>query len=256
MKKNLFITLAIVSMFLVSCSGSIEPANPAIEFKTHIESEWSQDITEDVPLNEYCEVQSVSAVVVPGKEFPSIHSQINVTINIKFTKDLPDIDNYTHRFSLLNSDGAELEARFLSGDIIGKHAGDVMSLSGHTKEDSNDQVNEMFKQIKYIRLVDFSAWKKVGKKKNDSSVKELNSAKEDWDALLNSYDEYVEKYNSYIKKAVEGDISALSEYPALLEKAQELSSKLEKSKNDISATQWARYMEITNKITQIALDMQ
>lgn len=266
--------LTIVSMFLVSCSGGIEPADPAIEYTTHESGEYALEKTEDVPLNGCFEVQSVSAVVVPGKKFSSIQSQINVTIAVKLTKDLPDkVDDCSARFSLLNSDGAELAERYLSGELRGKHAGDVVSFTGHTNEDSNDNVKEMFSQIKYIRLVNFSAWKIVGKNdifddedSDDFSDEELDTSdfgsvefdenSEDWDALLSSYEQYVDKYISYVKKAAKGDVSALSEYPALMEKSQEFSSKIGGAKGAMSASQWARYMEITNKMTQAAANMQ
>lgn len=90
----------------------------------------------------------------------------------------------------------------------------------------------------------------------DSYSSSSSSGSQDWDALLNSYEQYVDKYISYMKKAAKGDMSALSEYPALLEKAQEFSSKMEGAKGDMSASQWARYMKITNKMTQAAANMQ
>lgn len=83
-----------------------------------------------------------------------------------------------------------------------------------------------------------------------------SSGSEDWDALLNSYENYVDKYISYIKKAAKGDMTALAEYPSLMEKAQEYSEKLEKAKGDMSASQWARYNKITMKMMKAAQEMQ
>lgn len=85
---------------------------------------------------------------------------------------------------------------------------------------------------------------------------ELLAGSEDWDELLNSYEEYVDKYISYIKKAAKGDMSALSEYPALMDKATEFSEKMENAQSDMSASQWARYLKITNKMTKAAAEMQ
>lgn len=78
---------------------------------------------------------------------------------------------------------------------------------------------------------------------------------EDWDALLDSYEKYVDKYISYMKKAANGDMSALSEYPALMEQAQDYSEKLQNAKADLSSSQWSRYMKITNKMLQAAQNM-
>ena len=60
----------------------------------------------------------------------------------------------------------------------------------------------------------------------DESISSSSSGSQDWDALLNSYEQYVDKYISYMKKAAKGDMSALAEYPALMEKAQEFSEKI------------------------------
>lgn len=83
-----------------------------------------------------------------------------------------------------------------------------------------------------------------------------STASNDFDEVLDSYEEYVDQYVSYMKKAANGDMSALTEYPALMEKAQEVSKKLEDSKDEMSAAQASRYMQITNKMTAAATQMQ
>ena len=47
-------------------------------------------------------------------------------------------------------------------------------------------------------------------------------------------------------------MSALSEYTALMEKAQEYSVKIKNAQDDMSALQWARSVKITNKLTTAA----
>lgn len=86
-----------------------------------------------------------------------------------------------------------------------------------------------------------------------SSAKRSDS--EDWDALLDAYESYVTKYLSYAKKAAKGDASALSEYPALMEKAEELGHRLENAKDDMSAKQLKRYMAITSKMATAAQEL-
>ena len=81
---------------------------------------------------------------------------------------------------------------------------------------------------------------------------EENEGNQDWDALLNSYEQYVDKYISYMNKAAKGDMSALSEYPALMEKAQELSDRMVEAQGEMSSSQWNRYMKITTKMTEAA----
>ena len=81
---------------------------------------------------------------------------------------------------------------------------------------------------------------------------EENEGTQDWDALLNSYEQYVDKYISYMNKAAKGDMSALSEYPALMEKAQELSDRMVEAQGEMSSSQWNRYVKITTKMTEAA----
>ena len=92
----------------------------------------------------------------------------------------------------------------------------------------------------------------------EESVEEQSSSStrsEDWDALLDSYDDYVTKYISYMKKAMNGDMSALSEYPALLEKAEEFSDKLGNAEGEMSSAQWNRYLKITKRLSSSATSM-
>ena len=91
---------------------------------------------------------------------------------------------------------------------------------------------------------------------DDSDNYEVSSTgSENWDALLKSYEEYVDKYISYLKKASKGDMTALSEYPALMRKAQEFNDKMKSAKSDMSVSQWARYNEITMKMLDAAKEM-
>lgn len=90
---------------------------------------------------------------------------------------------------------------------------------------------------------------------NDNTDSSYSSGSEDWDALLDSYEQYVDKYISFAKKAAKGDMNALSEYPALLQKAQNLSKKLQNAKGEMSPSQLERYARISNKLLQAASEM-
>lgn len=57
-----------------------------------------------------------------------------------------------------------------------------------------------------------------------------------------------------MKKAANGDMDALSEYPSFMEKAEELSNKMENAQGEMSPSQWARYNEISMKMMQAAQD--
>lgn len=70
----------------------------------------------------------------------------------------------------------------------------------------------------------------------------------DIDAMLDSYDDYTDKYVKFYKKAMNGDAAALSEYPALMQKAQDFADKLEAAEGDLNGDQLARMMEIQQKM--------
>lgn len=78
---------------------------------------------------------------------------------------------------------------------------------------------------------------------------------EDWDALLNSYEEYVNSYVSMLQKASAGDMSALTESASFLQKAQELTQKLSSATSGMSSAQLSRFNEINQKMLQAAQNM-
>ena len=91
---------------------------------------------------------------------------------------------------------------------------------------------------------------------DDDSYSNSSSGSQDWDELLESYEEYVDKYIAYLKKASKGDMTALSESATLMQKAQEFSDKMENAEGSMSASQWARYNKITMKMLEAAKNMQ
>ena len=76
--------------------------------------------------------------------------------------------------------------------------------------------------------------------------------------MLDDYEDYVDEYIKFYKKAMEGDNSALTQYPALMQKATALQQSMAKAQNnnELSATQIQRMMKIQTKMTNAALEMQ
>ena len=79
-------------------------------------------------------------------------------------------------------------------------------------------------------------------------------AGDDWDKVLNEYEKYVDQYIKTYKKAMKGDMTAMSEYVKLAEKAQKLAEQLEDAEDDMSAAQLKRYAKITEKMTKALMD--
>ena len=89
---------------------------------------------------------------------------------------------------------------------------------------------------------------------DDGSVSGSSSSRgsSDVDAMLDSYDRYVTNYISYIRKAADGDMTAIAEYTKLAQEAQELSRRIEACEGEMSSAQLARYERITMRMAQAA----
>ena len=75
------------------------------------------------------------------------------------------------------------------------------------------------------------------------------------DEYLKSYEEYVDQYIKLMKKAKDGDVSAMTEYAEYMEKATNLSEKMEKAESEMSSAQMAKFLKIQTKLTQAASNM-
>jgi hypothetical protein len=81
---------------------------------------------------------------------------------------------------------------------------------------------------------------------------------EDWDKVLSDYEAYIDDYLKIIKKMNNGDMSAAGEYPALMEKAQDLDKSLKEAQgnNSLSAEQIGRMVKIETKMLKAVGEMQ
>lgn len=81
-------------------------------------------------------------------------------------------------------------------------------------------------------------------------------SEEEYDEMLDDYEDFVDEYIKFYKKAKEGDVNAISSYPALLEKAEKLDGKFERAnKNDhLTSKQVSRYIEIQKKMMNAAME--
>ena len=90
----------------------------------------------------------------------------------------------------------------------------------------------------------------------DYDANNQSSGSTSWNELLDSYEKYVDKYIAFMKRANNGDMSAMSEYPKFLQSAQDLSEKLQNAQGDMSPSQWSKYMKIQQKMINAAQKMQ
>ena len=77
-----------------------------------------------------------------------------------------------------------------------------------------------------------------------------SSSSNNWDTLLDEYEQYCNKLASMSKKALAGDVSVMTEYSSALDQAQRLSDKLENAQGEMTPAQVARLNKIAAKMAQ------
>lgn len=272
MKHFIYSLLAIVAFALVSCGEQkIEPANPPISFK---EYKSSYNYIHNLPLDGCFEVTSVGAVV-NNREGYQLDAEISFTVNVKMVKALShkpkeiasyDYDNKV-TLQYLDKDNnviGETESGVKS-NILDLSVGQMGTVTGSvvtTKEDAQ----EILKKTKYVRIINLCACYEDEEEKNAYEEGErarraaeeqqfaeasYESDSDDWNSILDSYEQYVNNYVRLMRKASAGDASALAEYGSMLQEAQELSRKLSNAQGELSSAQWSRYLSITNKMTSL-----
>lgn len=87
-----------------------------------------------------------------------------------------------------------------------------------------------------------------------TSTVSSTSSSNNWDSVLNEYDNFVNEYIKFYKKAMDGDLSALTEYSSYLEKIETLSDKLDAAEGNMTSAQLNRYLKITERMTNAMLD--
>jgi hypothetical protein len=87
---------------------------------------------------------------------------------------------------------------------------------------------------------------------NESEQVPNSSDSQNWDKMLDDYEDYVDSYIKLYRKAKNGDQTALSEYPELMEKANSLQQSMAQAQNDnqLSVQQITRLSAIQNKMVQ------
>lgn len=78
--------------------------------------------------------------------------------------------------------------------------------------------------------------------------KQSKASANNWDKVLDFYEDYVNKYVACMKKVMAGDAQALTEYASLLEKAEELGKQLENASSTMTTAQINQYAQINAKM--------
>jgi len=79
----------------------------------------------------------------------------------------------------------------------------------------------------------------------------LTKGSENWDALLKSYEDYIDNYIKLMKKAKGGDLTAMASYAEYMQKAMDLQEKIEEAKGDLSVSQAAQFVKLQSKMLKV-----
>ena len=76
---------------------------------------------------------------------------------------------------------------------------------------------------------------------------------DNFNQMMDDYEDYIDEYIKFYKKAMNGDLTALSNYPKMLEKAEAMDKSMSAAQGDMTAKQVARFLKIQLKLTNAAL---
>lgn len=262
-KKSFYAILAILALLITSCGGG------AKEFTV---KNNSKEITGD--LKGYLEV-------VDGNYTISSVSGLYLNVKFKAVNKLPEGKDFEElRAELLDATGMPLTGvgAFHLKYGIWAHADQIDKLKNALKNGAE----EFAVQLEYDswgacsskealklgskKAVSFSMTSKLTEASTSTSTGNSGvtttdnsnvtstekSGSQNWNSILDSYEKYITQYIALLKKANAGDMSAMTEYASMMEKATEFADKLENASDDLSPAQSARFLKLQTKLTNAA----
>lgn len=268
MKKIQLFLAAIVAAIMVSCSSASEPESKFISPTT---TEFSSG-----KLAKYIEVKDLPSELSYAVKEGSIETQyIRLKVELKMKKDgFTDVDAQDIGFisllsvatiNLVDANGTTVQDISVKDDevlklkklLTGKE-GDTEDIIFEGKFNNSTDAPKWYESIEKFTPY-LSADVVVSSEETETEVEETeevsssdDSENENWDEVLDAYEEYADKTISYAQKIANGDMSVISEYPELMEKAKEFGDKMQGAKSNMSSSQWSRYMKITEKLAKSA----
>ena len=276
MKAIKFLAVAFLTLLVAACSGSKNEDENSVTLSVEAElgtlanymsvsdTEVTVTLSEETKKDETKKVIAASLAFDVKKSVASDHSfEFDVEVldknHIKIAK-LPDFSlesNYDY-------DNGDLSKTLSAGNVRAqmRRARDVSDWNKEKQEEWDKIRTEgVYIVIKpsysNAEYAEYKGGSTVDSDSDESSTDEADvdeseseDGTEDWDALLDSYEDFVDEYIALMKKAQQGDMSAVSEYGTYMEKAQELGDKMSKAQGQMSAAQWARYSKILQKMTK------
>ena len=143
-----------------------------------------------------------------------------------------------------------------------EHSGTIVTGSRNKMETLMKTLSIML----FVVLVGFSSYsveaqKKSASKSTSSTSKEASKSTKtksstntsnEWDTILKDYEKFIDQYIVLYKKAAKGDMSAMSEYPGIMNKANNLGNKLANAKGNLTSSQLSKYTKLQEKLVKAA----
>ena len=288
MKKFTFVLMALMSLVLASCGGGgnvsevkLSPASDKTcygDLQPYLElydCEYTLKKLEEYESWGGDKLSKMELVAALGSLSSVDLSSLSISFTLLDENEMPINDKCT-----ITGDG--WQKHFSDAVISGLQNGkEKIVFSVVTEYSGNSPVNreewaEIVKKAKYVSISASSASivngsssssidqeygyedeedekEEEDEDENDEVI--VSTSSTNWDEVLDDYEEYVDKYISLMKKASNGDLSAMTEYVTFMEKAEKLSDKLDKAESEMTSAQLKRYVEITQKMTNAAIDM-
>ncbi|MBW3020949.1 hypothetical protein KY334_06645 [Candidatus Woesearchaeota archaeon] len=271
--NKLFGILVVLSLF--SCSGKDEvlvkpeTVNVKGDLKNYlkvVENEY--EIVQDFGGNISIKMKAVQ--VMSEQEIQN--NEFTLTLSLLDEKGMPvsgvgefklNSNSRDKITSLLKSGNEEevLQFNTLVGDYNQEEHGEkvekfVVSSSMKPKEESynnsNDNMYEVDGELHYSEADLDEIEGNNGENNNFTNSESYNNSSTNFNELLTSYESYIDQYIRLFKKARNNDLSALSEYPSMMEKANDLQQKIEAVKGQLTQDQLNKFIKLQQKLMNAA----
>lgn len=278
-RKLIYLQALVLAVFMASCSSSYEP-----KMITPTSTEFTSG-----ELAKYVEIVDQPSELTYAVKDGAVEAQyIRLKVTLKMVKDgIKDVEardlNFTGLLSvatinLVDESGTNIQELNVKDEdmlklkklLVGK-AGDTAEITFEGEFSNKKDAPKWFENaVKFTPditgdIICGEAASSDADDDDDESDEDVAESEfadvesidsdNDYDAILDKYEEYCNEYIKLIKKSANGDISALAEYQEFMEKAQELEQKFGDGMNELTPAQLTRFNKIHAKVLKAAQSM-
>ncbi len=278
----IFAALSVLSVGLSACGGGGDKDAATLK----VESELGE-LGNYISINDSEVKITKSEVTEDNEEYVLLQSNLAVSVNQSvacnygngFNMKAIVLDKDHNEIAPIGNFVLEVKTNYENDDysyILNSGSTRAQFKEGGKKETWNDEAQAMWDKIckdgaylllkpyeedaKYVEAANAggsSSSLSSDDEEGDADNEELaDSNSGDMDDFLDAYESYVDKYIATLKKASDGDMSALTEYAALLDEANEYGDKLSKASGSLTAAQLKRYTQIHEKMLKAASEIK